>query len=613
MASYLEKVNEIREGLSEALKSIGVQAEFDVAEPPNPQFGDISTNAAFQAAKAARRPPQELSRDIASALKLRDPEEVAVAVHPSGFINFTLTPPFYTRLLSELLEKRGFGEIGVGKRRVVIEHTSVNPNKALHVGHARNAVIGDVLYRLMRRLGHDVTVLNYIDDTGVQVADMLLGFFRMGFPLSTDMKFDHYCGDVVYVKVEEEVEKNPELLQERSRILKELEEGGAEYERAKGIIEAVVREQLKSVWQLGIRYDLLNWESHFLHYGYWKNMFETLKEKGLIKYETEGKNKGCWVLKGTKVLVRSDGTAVYTAKDITYAAWKLGILDDMFKYCEFAKQPDSTTLYTTCFDGKAGYRYTPADETYILIDQRQEPLQRLVKEVVEALSPGKSYNVLAYGLVSLSGSTASKLGVNAEGKKYVHMSGRSGVYYNLDDLLLELTKAARRTMDERGSRVKDPDATAKAIAVASIRYALVRQDLEKQIVFDIDESLKLEGDTGPYLQYTYVRARKILERTSEEGVPDAARLASEEERALMLELSKLTYSLLDAYRSFSPSRVAGYARRLAVAFNVFYEKHRVLDEQDANVRLARIALVRAFSYAFEDVLNVLGIPLVEEL
>ena len=617
MISYNTELNSLSKAINEALTKLGEKVEgLYVGEPTDESYGDYTTNAGFLLAKKLKKRPSEAASDLLSHVNL-EAKYLEAYVHPSGFINFKLTNSFFYDFLNYINSNKGFGIIeGIKKKRIIIEHTSVNPNKALHVGHARNVVLGDTIYRLFKRLGHEVTVLNYIDDTGAQVADLIVGFKYLGFPVESSEKYDHYCGDVVYVKANQQIEQNEELKKKRSEVLKDLEEGGEIYRFAKPIIEKIVREQLKSAWSIGARYDILNWESHFLHGGYWERMFELLKEKGLVKYETEGKNKNCWVLFDKKVLVRSDGTAVYIAKDLTYAAWKLGLIPDEFYYEVFVKQPDGTDVLTTSLTGTLKSIYKPADEAYILIDLRQKPLQDLIKQTLSYLSSSQSYNVVAYGLVALSKNTAEKTANLSINKRFVHMSGRSGIYYNLDDLLEALRETALNIIEKRNPSLKNKDDVASKVAVAAIRYSLLRPDLEKQITFDIDEALRLEGDTGPYIQYAYARAFKILEKvnfTVDALKENDLKELSEEERRLLVQMSKYDHVLLKAASSIALSALANYAHELAFRFNVFYEKKRVLDEPSEPARRFRLALVNAFYYVLGDVMDVLGIPRLNEL
>ncbi len=614
MISYLTELNKLSESINKAIKEYGIATSaIYVGEPTETSFGDITSNAAFVLSKTLRKSPYEAAKDLIEKIEFSE-EDIAAELHSSGFMNFRLTDLFYLKFLNQIIKNQGYGEITVPeKKKIIIEHTSVNPNKALHVGHARNVVLGDTFYRLFKRLGHQVTVLNYIDDTGVQVADLIVGFKYLGYPLESDEKYDHYCGDVVYVNANKAIEESEALKKKRSEVLKDLEEGGEIYRYARPIIEKIVKEQLKSAWNIGARYDLLNWESHFVHGGYWKKMFEVLKEKGLIKFVTEGKHKNCWVLLDKKVLVRSDGTAVYTAKDLTYAAWKLGLIPDEFYYSVFTKQPDGSELYSTSLEGGLKGLYKPADEAYILIDQRQLPLQNLIKDALKALSASKDYKVIAYGLVALSKNTAEKIVKGKVEKEIVHMSGRSGIYYNLDDLMEAIKQVALKLINERNPTLPEKEEVASKIAVAAIRYSLMRPDLDKQIVFDINDALKLEGDTGPYIQYTYARASKILEKNNNEVSLLNQIKPSEEEKRLLLQMSKYDYYLFKAYSSTSVTALANYVHELAFAFNVFYEKKRVLDEKDSELKKMRIALVYAYKQIILDAMNVLGLPELKEL
>ncbi|MDG6927238.1 MAG: arginine--tRNA ligase [Nitrososphaerota archaeon] len=615
MISYLSEINDIRLASENALKDIGLQVNFAVSETTMPSFGDITTNAAFVISKAKKIPPSDAIALFLVNFKPKSQKFLEVVPHTSGFVNFWLKTEFFNKFINEVIAQHGFGDIDVAQKKIAIEHTSVNPNKALHVGHARNVIIGDTFYRLLKRLGHRVAVLNYIDDTGVQVADLLIGFKEMGFSVDGDgQKYDHYCGDVVYVKANKVIENDLRLKEVRSNILKALEAGDETYKFANRIVSRIVSEQLKSAWALGARYDLLNWESHFLHAGYWNEVFDILKSKGAVQYVSEGKNAGCWVLKGKKVLIRSDGTAVYTAKDIIYAAWKLGIVNDRFGYDFFANQWDGTSLITTSLDKKGVKSYNPADISYIVIDQRQEPIQQMIKEVVEAVIPDKKYKIIAYGLVALSKNTAEKINANIENEKFVHMSGRSGVFFNLDDLYFMVKGAAMEIINKRNAPLENKERVAEGIAVSAIRYSLLKIDLDKQIVFDIDDAVKLEGDTGPYLQYSLARAMKIIEKLGPLKIPcDIGVLNSEEERALLLSLTKFDYELNKSYETVSLSTIANYAHELAVQFNIFYEKHRVIDEKSELVKNARGCLVLAFTYIMTDLFQVLGIPVLKEL
>ena len=289
-----------------------------------------------------------------------------VEAHDSGYVNFrTNWGLFASELLASMLKPEG-GVLDLdapgARKRVAIEHTNVNPNKALHIGHARNLVLGDSLVRTMKRLGHEVQTLNYIDDSGAQVADVIVGlkFLHLSDKAPEGVKFDAYCGDVVYTKVNQVYERDPSLKEKQRLVLKEIEKGSGEIsEYAEKIVSQILAAQLQTCWRLGARYDLLNWESHILKTGMWREVFEELKSKGIAVLETEGENAGCWVVKDKelgddKVLVRSDGTVVYVAKDIPYAAWKIGLVGDQFSYRVYGTQPDGSTLWSTTANKSAG-------------------------------------------------------------------------------------------------------------------------------------------------------------------------------------------------------------------------------------------------------------------
>ncbi len=552
--------------------------------------------------------------------------------HQAGYINFKADPGELSRAaLGEALKnpaKYGYPNSGQSQH-VVIEHTSVNPNKALHVGHVRNVVIGDALYRIMKATNHKVTVLNYVDDSGLQVADIVVAFKFAGFASEapSGKKFDQYCGDDVYVKINERYEKDAELAEKRKQVLREIEEGKSETARfAVDITIRVLHEQLKTCWRMKARYDLLNFESHIVQSQLWFKAFELLKKNGIAKFETEGKNKGCWVIEGKdeedKVLVRSDGTATYVAKDIPYAAWKLGYLDDPFSYQEFERQWDGSVLYSTSLgNGRSGSDevFNGGERAITIIDSRQTRLQRIISQVlsrIKAAELKREYQHLGYETVTISSETAKTLGMDIGDREFVHMSGRKGIYVNADYVMDSLHKKA---FDE--VKTRNPDFSedqlhgiAEEVAISALRYNMIKQDLDKIITFDVKESLSLEGDTGPYLQYAYARSQRILEKSGQE-VSDAKfeLLTHESEIDVIKYVAKLDLVAEDAARSLSPRSLARYAYSLATSFNLFYEKVPVLKEPSDDVRVARLALVKAFGIALKNCFALLGITALERM
>lgn len=635
-------LHEVRELVSSALTSAGYPViEFDVSEPPQHAFGDLSCNVAFLLSKHLKKPPTKIATELAEAIRPRLQGSYILSADPAGgYINFRanyarLSPATLSHVLSNP-ENYGYPNSGQDMH-IVIEHTSINPNKALHVGHMRNVIIGDTLYRIMRATNHRTTVLNYIDDSGVQIADIVVGFKFAGFPVAPptkNQKFDHYCGDEVYVKINEIYEKDPEVAEKRKLVLKEIEEGKSEIARfAMEITLRVLQEQLKTCWRMKAHYDLLNFETHIVGSKLWSKAFELLKSNGIAKYETEGKNKGCWVIEGKekeeedKVLVRSDGTATYIAKDIPYAAWKLGLVEDPFYYQEYTKQWDGSTLYaTTLADGSnsksIGKKFNGGQRVITIIDSRQSRLQRIISQVLSKIGVGGSHKYfhLSYEAVTLSSDTAKEFGIDIGDRQFMHMSGRKGIYVNADYVLDALHTKAYKEVKTRNPDFSDQQLNkiADEISISAIRYNMIKQDLDKIITFDIKESLSLEGDTGPYLQYAYARSQRILEKSEQSiiaGKTDFAfdRLTNESEIALIKEIAKLDLVVENAAKSLCPKSLARYAYNLAMTFNLFYEKVPVLREQDNEVRMARLGLVKAFGIALKNTLEVLGITALDRM
>ena len=638
-------IQEVRELVSLALTSAGYPViEFDVSEPPQQAFGDLSCNVAFLLSKHLKMPPTKIAIELAEALRqhIEDSSYILSMDPAGGYINFKanyarLSPATLSYVLSSP-ENYGYPNFG-HDMHIIIEHTSINPNKALHVGHMRNVIIGDTLYRVMRATNHRTTVLNYIDDSGVQIADIVVGFRFAGFPVtppSKNQKFDQYCGDEVYVKINEIYEKDPQVAEKRKLVLKEIEEGKSETARfAMEITLRVLQEQLKTCWRMKAHYDLLNFETHIVGSKLWSKAFELLKSNGIAKYETDGKNKGCWVIEGKekeeedKVLIRSDGTATYIAKDIPYAAWKLGLVEDPFYYQEYMKQWDGSTLYaTTLADGSskssADRKFNGGERVITIIDSRQSRLQRIISEVLSKIGAsggGHKYFHLSYEAVTLSSDTAKEFGIDIGERQFMHMSGRKGIYVNADYVLDALHAKAYREVKNRNPDFSDQqlNTLADEISISAIRYNMIKQDLDKIITFDIKESLSLEGDTGPYLQYAYARSQRILEKSEQQGTiaggTDFAfdRLIHKSEIALLKEISKLDLVVENAAKSLCPKLLAHYAYNLAMTFNLFYEKVPVLREQDNETRIARLGLVKAFGIALKNTLEVLGITALDRM
>lgn len=623
--------DEVRETIRTALAAGGLpQVELELLVPNKAGLGDLSCAVALKLARELKRPPAVIAGELQETITKQPLANLIsdVKAHPSGYLNFYLNWGEFAK--GTLLEAtRGVPVLGLESRRVLIEHTNVNPNKALHVGHARNLVLGDSLARIMKKLGDSVQVVNYIDDSGAQVADVIVGLMFLGFsdqaPPGT--KFDTYCGDTVYTGVNRMYEKDPALKEKQREILRGIEEGqGKIYDYAHGIVLRILADQLKTCWELGARYDLLNWESHIVKTGMWSQVFQMMKDDGVATYETQGENAGCWVIKDAelgdeKVLVRSDGTILYVAKDIPYAAWKVGLLPDTFKYDVYADQPTGPTLWTTTTGVGRDDRpkFGDAQLAISVIDAKQTRLQKIVSRVLELMgsAEGGRYVHRAYEVVALSKKSAESLGIETD-KEFVHMQGRKGLYINVDTVLAALRAKAKAETAKRNPSEPETwvDAVAEKIAVAAFRFELLKQDPDKMIAFDIESSLQLQGETGPYLLYSYARARRILDKAGSEPVVNsasAAKLVHPKEIELVKTISMYDKSIIEAGEYLTPKEVARYAHRLSLLFNEFYEAVPVNSEQDLELRSARLATVDGFSRVLKDSLSLIGIETLEKL
>jgi arginyl-tRNA synthetase len=553
---------------------------------------------------------------------------LSVVAHESGYINFKGDISLIGKEIIFDILKNDI-KLDTGKRtKMIIEHTSVNPNKALHVGHLRNVVIGDTLYRILKKTNHDVTVLNYVDDSGLQVADILVGFLFLKFPVEPSdkqIKFDQYCGNEVYVKVNELYEKDPSLIEKRKSILRKLESGDKEIVSfASEITFKVLADQLRTCWRMKVRYDLLNFESHIIRSNLWAKTFEKMRNEKIILKELEGENIGCWVFnsvdEGTKVIVRSDGTATYMAKDIPYALLKIGAIEDPFTYKKYIKQWDETDLWISTSDESKNSDHPiffPAELSLTVIDNRQSRLQKIIKEILNKFeSKPNNYLHLSYCPVLLSNRTASSLGINMDSQKSIQMSGRKGIYVDADFVLDTLYSKAREETMKRNPEINgnDLDRTSEEIAISAIRYSLIKNDLEKEIKFDLIDSLSLDGNSGPYLQYAYARCCRLIEKANESRFDGDVKFLSERiEQKILKHLSKFEMTIENTTKNLEPKLVAQYVFELATSFNLFYEKLPILKEKNENISKARITLVEAIRQMMRINLSLLGITPLERM
>ena len=616
-------IDEIDKNLKKILDDLSVTDLSFSVEAAKPGFGDVSSNISFLLAKELKKSP----KDIAQMLSDKYSQCTSTLVlktesHPSGYLNFFADWPKLSQLILSESYLDTFGNVDIGNNsNIIVEHTSVNPNKALHIGHIRNIVVGDVVSRILSKANYNVNVLNYIDDSGLQVADIIVGFKHLGFSEEppNGKKFDHYCGDDVYVKTTQKYELDSTLEDVRKNTLKELEDGDSETAAFGDVVtRKVLAGQLETCWNLNVTYDCLNFESQIIRSGLWTKIFEKLKEMSLIEFENDGKNAGCWVIRGDgkeedKVIVRSNGTATYIAKDIPYAAWKLGLLDDPFYYQKYVSlQPNSKVLWqTTLNDVDTVPQNFTAQKVVTVIDSRQERLQKIITTLMEKFnSVPNSYVHLGYESVTLSSETAKTLGLDTDGKQ-AQMSGRKGLYVSADSVCDLLKQKITEETKKRHPEMDDDEIEkiAQSVSIGTLRYEMIKQDLDKIITFDLAKSLSLEGDTAPYIQYAYARASRILEKSG--TVPtvdvDFSLLQEKSELDLIKIIGLFNLHVRDAANNLSPKVISRYCHDLAVSFNSFYEHVKVLESDTDDLKSSRICLVNSFNLTLEKALGLLGI------
>ncbi|HEY2499358.1 MAG TPA: arginine--tRNA ligase [Candidatus Angelobacter sp.] len=603
-----------------------------VDQPPNVGLGEYALPLSFELAKKLRKAPRKIAEEIVAGLGPVpgfDKFEVAGA----GYINAKLNREEAARLL---LSERSKHQGSATGKKILVEHTSINPNKAAHIGHLRNSILGDTFVRLLQAAGAKVDVQNYIDNTGVQVADVVVGFLYLEKKGkseiealiangSTGKPFDYYCWDL-YARVSQWYEEGKENLKLRLQTLHNIEQGGNEPAEIGTIISnAIIRRHLETMQRLGIEYDFLPQESEILHLHFWELAFEQMKQKGVLYFETEGKNKGCWVMKrasssqnakrqpaaegndapetksgpdeDAKVIVRSNNTVTYVGKDIAYHLWKFGLLGRDFGYQRFYRYPDGRLVWISAESGEPDHPHFGSVNTiYNVIDSRQADPQNNVIEAIRGLGyieQAENYHHFSYEMVALTPRCAMDLGyeVSEEDQKraYIEVSGRKGFGVKADDLLDSLIAAAQKEVDSRHPEMDEQErrGIASQIAIGALRYFMLKFTKNSVIAFDFKEALSFEGETGPYTQYAIVRATNIFRKadlSAEEilaGHTDLRFLKEDDELwELWLRAGQLSSIVEQCIATTEPAYAAKYAFQLAQQFNNFYHKHHILTETD---------------------------------
>ena len=610
-----------------------------IEQPPKVELGEYALPLAFELAKKLRKAPRKIAEEIVNGLGFIEGFE-KLEVAGAGYINARVKRDALAAALAA--DKKTAAAIPTGK--ILVEHSSINPNKAAHIGHLRNAILGDTFVRLLRFAGREVDVQNYIDNTGVQVADVVVGFLRLAKKsraaieqLARQPRFDYYCWDL-YARTSQWYTEDKQNLQVRLQTLHAIEEGGNETALIADLISvAVLHRHLETMDRLDIEYDFLPRESEILRLHFWDAAFTKLKEAGVLSFEADGKNKGCWVMRragtssttegtgGTeeaqiseedqKVIVRSNGTVGYVGKDIAYHMWKFGLLGRDFGYQKFYRYPNGHDCWISSADGEKDHpHFGDVAEIYNVIDARQSEAQNTVIEALRGLGHGEAadhYTHFSYEMVALTPCCAAELGYELseedKGRAYIEVSGRKGFGVKADDLLDTLISSAKKEVDSRHAELSEAERLSIAIqiAVGALRYFMLKFTKNSVIAFDFKEALSFEGETGPYAQYAVVRATNIFRKGGFEVERDIAGyistdtlqkyLSENDVWDLWLTASKTSYVIDQCIATREPAYLAKHAFQLAQLFNTFYHRYPILveaDEERKKFLLATVAVVR---------------------
>ena len=639
---YLKEQKKLEARLRAALReNFSVEMEALVIEqPPEIRFGEYALPLAFELARRLKKAPRKIAEEIIAAL---GPVEgfAAFEVAGAGYINARLDRSDAAKAIAAGAEIETTSQPG----HAIVEHTSINPNKAAHVGHLRNAILGDTFVRLLRASGQKVDVQNYIDNTGVQVADIVVGLQHIEKKSLADVqsllhdlnaknkRIDYYCWNL-YTQTSQwydaDASHKPHRIQTRLDTLHAIESGNNETAAIAELIStAVLRRHLQTMQRLGIEYDFLPRESEILHLHFWESAFEQMRDKGVLYFETEGKNKNCWVMRrpGTeasqdstdedaKVIVRSNGTVTYVGKDIAYHLWKFGLLGRDFRYNKFFSYPNHD-CWISAESGQPDHpSFGHASAIYNVIDSRQSDPQANVIEALRGLGytdQAAHYTHFSYEMVALTPRCAKELGYEIspedEARPWIEVSGRKGFGVKADDLIDKLIAATLAEVTERHPELSQAEraATARAIAVGALRYFMLKVTRNTVIAFDFKDALSFEGETGPYIQYAVVRTRSIFRKAETTPEASLAAVASLDPAPyltgedatdiwqLWLRAAKTSLLLEQCIATAEPAYLAKHALQLAQDFSTFYRNHHILTESDPARRtflLATAAIVQ---------------------
>jgi arginyl-tRNA synthetase len=617
------------------------ESMLEISITPRPEMGDLALAFPFQLAKHMKRKPRELAAEIAPLLSgLTGIDKIEVA--GQGYINLFLDKKTFFLDQIGSVHRPSFQP---EEKKIIIEHTNINPNKAAHVGHLRNAVLGDTLGRCLKYKGENVEIQNYVDDTGIQVVDVAFGFMEIEKKDLDEIekikeKFDYYCWDL-YARVSSYLEDHPESQPRKSEILKKIENGEApEADIARHISRRILKAHLETMKRIDVGYDVLPCESSILGLKFWEDAYSLLKRKKAIYPVEKGDNKGCWVMRleddeeKEKIIVRSDGTVTYVGKDIAYQLWKFGLLDKDFFYEPFTEEGGKTAWITTTVPHAHTPEFGRGSLVYNVIDVRQSYLQKIVVQGLRSLNyPEQASHSIhfSYEMVALSPKSLKELGqkISEEDreKNFLEVSGRKGLGVKADDLLDRLEQKALHEVGKRNRNLSSETHRhiARQIASGALRYFMLKFARNTIIVFDFEEALSFEGETGPYLQYTLVRINSIFRNLRErEGFEEKDLIRTnpaqnisldslgEEEKNDFWELiyfgSQFDEEIIHSIRSLEFSHLAKFAFNLCQKFNAYYHKYSILAEKNERIRSLRIWTIYYVREVLKIVYMLMGIP-----
>lgn len=660
----------IQENIIKAVKENfdHVVENVEVEHPANEEHGDYSSNIAMKLAKVLRRSPKEIAEALTYSLNeydlMFDFQEQKAPIfdsisyaHP-GFINFVLSKHWlHQNLFSILSEKSEYGSVQQqNQQKIALEHSNVNPNKAAHVGHLRNACIGQFLERTYEFLGHDVEVQYYDNDLGVQVTTSLMGIDYVKDVIPEGYKkFDHYAWDV-YSKMESYIKENTALEKQRQSLMAQLEDSTTKVSQEQDqLAQKILKEQLKTFIELDFDYDVVVRERDIVNLKFWEQTFKILKQNPNVYLATEGESKGCWLIKmgeseeskksqqnkndaesavnedtdgieieKDKILVRSNGVPTYTGKDIAYHLWKFGLLGKDFEYSTLEDIPQQKPLYITASaskkdgvaestsENKKPVSFSNAGAVLNVIDGRQSYAMEAVKQALLSLGyQDQAQNMVHvnYGFVYLSYETAKSLGIDtSDNKDRYAMSGRKGWGIKIDDFI--------DLVDHNLKSLYGDFESIKHVRNGAIKFEMLKVNTFQDMVFDLEDALSIKGYSGPYIQYTHARAHSILQKGDLEfdsnlfsyefsNILDLE--CTDEELAILRHLHKFSESLHISARDYAPNILCTYLFELAQKFNVFYNNVSILGSKTEADKNFRLILTGCTKQILQNGLNLLGI------